>query len=245
MGPRTWVGAIAAVLMLAGCGVADDGAAVGDVEPAPATTRVDSDGVAGDPAVWLLWTQMAELGLPPVHDTDPLSSASSSFTAQVMRLGCSGGRTGTVLAPEIVWSNDQIIVTFAVDPLAPGGTYECPSNDVVPYEVELGQPIGQRQLVDGACLSTDSASTSFCPDRGVRWPRDAGVETSVAAGVAMSTVPLSVPVSVEGVPPTLDSSDRQRARHARPERRSSGQRADGALRTSEHRATRGASRGRR
>jgi hypothetical protein len=152
-------------------------------------------------------TQIAAFGLPPVNDTEPISTASSSFTAHVMRLGCSGGQTGTVLPPEIVWSDDQVSVTFGVEALPQDVAYTCPGNDAVSFVVELGQPIGQRQLVDGACASEVAAGTSFCRDQGVRWPLEAGAESSVVAIVTTSTIPVSVAVSVEAVPPTLDSSD--------------------------------------
>lgn len=206
VGSGVWPGVVAAALMVSACGEADDGAA-GDVDLATTTTRVDSDGLVGDPAVWMTSTQLAGFGLPPTSDSEPMSGASSSFTAYVMRLGCNGGETGTVLPPDVAWSDDQITVTFGVDALPPEGTYECPGNDVVPYEVELGQPIGERQLVDGGCASKVAAGTLFCRDEGVRWPPDSDVATSVVPIVTTSTIPPSVPISVEVVPPTFDSSD--------------------------------------
>lgn len=98
-------------------------------------------------------------------DASP-SGASESFRAMVTRLGCSGGETGEVLDPTVVAEADRIVVTFTVEPL-PGG--DCPSNNQVPYVVQLDGPVGQRELVDGACLSGEAASTSFCSEGAVRW----------------------------------------------------------------------------
>lgn len=114
--------------------------------------------VEGDTAVW---------------DLDPASlptESSTAVTALVTRLGCNGGRTGKVLEPVVSADGEQVVVTFSVEPV-PGG--DCPGNDSVPYVVELGGPLGDRELVDGACLSGDAASTSHCSDGAVRWPAPA------------------------------------------------------------------------
>lgn len=103
-----------------------------------------------------------------IDDTVPPSPDSDSFTALVTRLGCSGDQTGEVLEPQVTTEDDRIVVTFAVAPL-PEGAYPCPGNDLVPYTVQLDDPIGSRELVDGACLSGEAASTSFCEAGAVRW----------------------------------------------------------------------------
>lgn len=117
-----------------------------------------------------------EPGDTAVWDVDPeaLPTAdSSSFTALVTRLGCNGGMTGMVLRPGVRVEETRIVITFAVESDPDGGT--CPSNDWVPYEVDLGEPIGSRALVDGSCLDgAEAATTSLCADdAGVRWPASA------------------------------------------------------------------------
>jgi len=63
----------------------------------------------------------------------------------------------------------EIVVTFTVEAIAPGG-HTCPGNDEVPFIVDLGEAVGDRELVDGACLSGgEAASTSFCAQGGTRW----------------------------------------------------------------------------
>jgi hypothetical protein len=90
-----------------------------------------------------------------------------SCTALVTRLRCNGGVTGEVYAPTVSISDAEIVVTFTVEH-SPGG--DCPTNDQVAYVVDVGQLIGDRRLVDGACLPDgDGVSTSFCSDGGVRY----------------------------------------------------------------------------
>ena len=129
------------------------------------------------------------LATPPSGSWRPaesLSTASDSFTAVVNRLGCSGGVTGEVYEPGIVIGDSEIVVTFSVEPLDPGD-YACPSNDEVPYVVNIGEPIGERRLVDGACLDDgEAASTSSCEAGPERWsaPACAPATTSSDAAVA-------------------------------------------------------------
>ena len=100
---------------------------------------------------------------------DKITSTSSSFTAQVTRLGCNNGVTGEVFAPQVTLAESEIVVTFSVEAL-PDGEYTCPGNDVVPYIVAVGEAIGNRPLVDGACaMGSDAESTTFCDGGGVRW----------------------------------------------------------------------------
>jgi hypothetical protein len=113
----------------------------------------------GDPATWTL--DPARLPVP----------ADTTFTAEVTRLGCHGGETGRVLRPGVVATDTEVIVTFTVE-AAESGEYTCQSNDAVAATVDIGEPIGDRALVDGACRPNgDAGTTSFCiEDGGVRMP---------------------------------------------------------------------------
>ena len=42
----------------------------------------------------------------------------------------------------------------------------------MPITVQLAEPIGERLLVDAACLRGDAVSTAFCDDSGIRWSPD-------------------------------------------------------------------------
>ncbi|SNT18642.1 hypothetical protein SAMN06264365_1551, partial [Actinoplanes regularis] len=94
-----------------------------------------------------------------------LKETSTRFTAFVSRLGCNGGITGQVLAPEIHMHQSEVVVTFMVAPRQPAGA-RCPGNDPVSYEVNLGEPLQGRALVDGQCRpGGEAVGTSLCaPD---------------------------------------------------------------------------------
>ena len=78
-----------------------------------------------------------------------LTEAATTITAYVTRLGCNTGRTGEVLKPTVTRSANDVVVTFRV--AATSGVQRCPSNDGVRVVVDIGEPIGRRVLVDGAC----------------------------------------------------------------------------------------------
>lgn len=120
--------------------------------PASAASRSGGAGAPGDAAVWI------------VGPDQRIGDSSSTFTALVSRLGCNSGVTGQVLAPEIRLGEVGVIVTFRVAPPSRGG--RCPGNDQVAYEVDLGEPLGHRALIDGQCLpGGEAVGTSFClPD---------------------------------------------------------------------------------
>lgn len=63
---------------------------------------------------------------------------------------CSSSRdiTGLVRQPEVVETADEVVITFTVEPLPPGGQ-DCPGNPSTPYAVQLREPLGDRVLLDG------------------------------------------------------------------------------------------------
>ena len=66
-------------------------------------------------------------------------------------------------------SESEVVVTFSVLPKQSGAA-DCPSNDQVSYEVDLGEPLRARALVDGQCLPGGAAATaSFCVPDSVRF----------------------------------------------------------------------------
>lgn len=150
--------------------------ATGDETVATSTSSTKATQATGDVAVWSLST-----------DAD-VTGSSESFTALVDRLDCNGGVTGEVLEPSIEVDEVTIVVTFTVESVTPG-TQTCPSNDTVAFLVNVGQPIGQRVLVDGACLTDRARTTSFCTEGGTRWqPLTAGAsETPTTTDIGGTT----------------------------------------------------------
>jgi hypothetical protein len=83
-------------------------------------------------------------------------------------MGCNSGVTGQVLTPEIHRTEDQIVVTFSVAPTRSQG--RCPSNENIPYDVDLGEPMQDRAIVDGQCLpGRVAAATAECIDGPTRF----------------------------------------------------------------------------
>jgi hypothetical protein len=120
----------------------------------------DSGSETGDEAVW----QMNPFEPPPRDG--------STFRASVTRVGCNGGVTGRVLPPSIEKTAEVVTVTFSVEKIG-AGAHTCPGGPPVPYDVDIGEPIGNRSLVDGACVNGSAASMSLCiEDDGVRLPAD-------------------------------------------------------------------------
>ena len=124
--------------------------------PASPTPSPSAVPPTGDAAMWSLVKRSR-----PGADT-------SRFTASVSRLGCNGGVTGQVYPPSVEYEDTRIVVTFAVNPVT--GLSNCQGNRSKPFEVVLAEPIGDRQLFDGQCLTgSPGEGTSFCEPDGVRW----------------------------------------------------------------------------
>jgi hypothetical protein len=95
-----------------------------------------------------------------------VTSRSTAFIATVSRFGC--GQQGTPLQPTIDVTATTVVITFRMSP-AVTGNVTCPATAGVPYHVDLGQPLGNRSLVDGECRADDGAqSTGDCAKDGVR-----------------------------------------------------------------------------
>lgn len=109
----------------------------------------------GDPAVWML-----RAGTSPGPETRAL-------TLDVSRLGCNNRVTGEVLEPAVTYADTEVTITFQVERELDGG--DCPSNKPETYDLTLDEPLGDRSLVDGACLpGAEAATTSWCAPDGVR-----------------------------------------------------------------------------
>jgi hypothetical protein len=71
------------------------------------------------------------------------------FDAMVGELSCASGRSpeGRVVGPQFAKSDQMILVIFAVRML-PGGQ-DCPGAPSARVTVDLGEPLGDRRLLDG------------------------------------------------------------------------------------------------
>lgn len=123
--------------------------------PSPATTvatTTESVGGGSELATWSLPAGAA------------ISGSSESFTVQVTRDSCNNGVTGVVSRPSIDFGDTEVVVTFSVEPTTPG-THTCQMNPAVDVAVSMGEPIGDRLLIDGGCRDSLGPEASSC----IRW----------------------------------------------------------------------------
>jgi len=80
---------------------------------------------------------------------EKLDAATTTFVASVTEHTCTGGSSseGRIREPLILYEPDRVGVIFTVDPL-PGGAYTCPGNPATRVQVELSEPLGDRELLD-------------------------------------------------------------------------------------------------
>lgn len=111
-------------------------------------------------------TADASWTLAPGQEVGPTST---QLQVLVTRVGCNSGVTGEVEEPEVEVKSDRVVVTFVVTPGEPGSA-NCQGNPEMPFLLTLPEPLGNRALADGQCLTNDDvASTAFCADGGLRY----------------------------------------------------------------------------
>lgn len=78
-----------------------------------------------------------------------LGPDSTEVALLVQEVGCASGRPpGQRLRVDTEYRVDQVVVTALV--ARPEGDQECPSNPVVPFTLQLDEPLGDRVLTNGA-----------------------------------------------------------------------------------------------
>ena len=73
----------------------------------------------------------------------------TEFVAMVTERACASGQSSEdrIAEQQVDVEPGRIVVTFRVRPLE--GAQECPGNPPTPVQVDIGQPLGDRVLVDG------------------------------------------------------------------------------------------------
>ena len=87
------------------------------------------------------------------------------FTAEVSEVPCVGGRPadGRILPPLVLRQVTRVVVIFGVvPPSATGGPMACPRAPATRYDVDLGEPLGPRELLDGATIPERSPVQISC-----------------------------------------------------------------------------------
>lgn len=91
-------------------------------------------------------------GLSQVEITAPVGGVDATTTAPTVLANereCTSGRDPRPFLgePEIVETDDRVVVTMSSDAMVGGA--DCQGNPSVPVTLELSEPIGDRELVDG------------------------------------------------------------------------------------------------
>lgn len=81
------------------------------------------------------------------------------------------GEMVEIVDAEVDPGEDQVVIESTVEPLEDRA--DCPGNEIVPTEVDLGESIGDRDLVDGVCEYERAVKTTMC-DTSVRWSEGDG-----------------------------------------------------------------------
>jgi hypothetical protein len=59
-----------------------------------------------------------------------------------------------LLGPQVVMTDTQVFIAFAAE-RPPGDTFDCPGNPETPFVVELPEPLGDRELIEGLQVGFD------------------------------------------------------------------------------------------
>lgn len=150
------IGTVTAAAIVTALNTGNDTAApIASAQPSEPTRPLEPS-TDGDTATWQLLNPEA------------VTADSSVLELAVTRLGCANGVTGEVLAPRITYEAERILIEVDVE--AQGeGAFTCLGNDAVPIIAELIEPIGERSLIDRACLEGEATTTAFCVTP-TRWP---------------------------------------------------------------------------
>jgi hypothetical protein len=89
----------------------------------------------------------------------------SSFIALVTERDCASGQPpgDRLLPPSIIYESNRVLVIFTLRPQS--GNQDCQGNPSTPVTVELPEPLGNRQLLDGAFLPPADPRPSPVPAR--------------------------------------------------------------------------------
>lgn len=154
-GRRFLVGALACTAVISGCSSSE-----------PQVADTGSSALHGETGT--IPPQVGATGTWELLNSAEVTPDSITLRLAVMRLGCAGGVTGTVLDPQVHFEQERIVIRTDVEPLPPGA-YNCQGNNSVPVTVDLHEAVGKRELVDAACLEGRAVTTARCTNNGVRW----------------------------------------------------------------------------
>jgi hypothetical protein len=93
----------------------------------------------GGPATWTFAPEQA------------IGPQTTEFVAMVTERACASGQSseGRIIGPQIEHFVDEKTLTITFQVRSLDGAQECPGNPPTPVRVVLGEPLGNRRLLDG------------------------------------------------------------------------------------------------
>lgn len=127
-----------------------------DAGPGPDGWTVDAYGACDlQPALPRgIWP--ADFWLDPA--APPPGPDDTTLHGLILERACANGKppVGRVRPPVVVFDERTVVVTVTVKEV-PGGA-DCPGNPAMPITIELGQPLGDRRILDGSVFPPRDAS---------------------------------------------------------------------------------------
>lgn len=82
--------------------------------------------------------------------------SSTSLDILVTERECVSGQElgDRLLGPELVLTENDVRIAFAAEP-PPGDAFDCPANPETAVTVELGEPLGDREIIEGLAIGID------------------------------------------------------------------------------------------
>ena len=91
---------------------------------------------------------------PEIADWEPAPAETLTAETQTVEIlvherACASGDTaeGRITEPDVDYRDDAVVVTIRVQPKS--GVQECPANPTTPYTLQLKEPLGDRELLEG------------------------------------------------------------------------------------------------
>lgn len=119
-------------------------------------------------------TRAAPPAPPADSDSAPWSFSTSpdpdstTLHVEVWQVRCSGGAPPDVSGSVVVYGPDRIYIGAYIHRLPPGD-YFCNGGPPTDASFTLDEAVGNREIVDTACLNTRIATSYNCMDGAVRW----------------------------------------------------------------------------
>lgn len=86
----------------------------------------------------------------------PPDASTTSLAILVTERECVSGQAlgDRLRGPQVVMTEDAVRLAFAAEP-PPGDAFDCPSNPETPVTVELSEPLGEREVIEGMAIGID------------------------------------------------------------------------------------------